>query len=180
MKKYVNLRNGVAIAICLASFSVVGCGKIKKNGEVHNPDGISQTSVAGNGYLNEVYYKDIPMYRILELDYENEDVSLESVLGKPLRNVVPMYSYDGMEIYSLSGFYVQVITGTNLSLFTINGVSLDKSITELVDLLDKPVSYEENYMMEYHVSTHVDYLIQFWFDNPDNIANNIRFAKLEQ
>ena len=167
---------GLLVIMALVVSAFVGCTSKKET----SGQAVAPANVAESGYLNEVYYKDIPISRILELNYENKSVSLESVLDEPLRNVVPIYSYDGMEIYSLSGYYVQVISGTDLSLFTIDGVSLDKSITELINVLGKPIYYEENYMMRYNVSTSINYLIEFWFENPDEYANSIRFAPLEQ
>ena len=140
----------------------------------------------------DVLYKGIEVSRIF-------DEQIENTLGTPSDSRGLYRFYDGLEIACLENTdsdgsrteYVDVILGTNLSLFTINGVSLDKNRTELIAAFGSPIEYyeypdyvyraEENLMMRYHVSNFIfDYMIDFWFDHPDNAAYNMNIKRIGQ
>ena len=127
------------------------------------------------GIINgDVIYKGIEVSRILDEDPK-------SVLGTPLRSSGPNYFYEGLEIYFTEN--VDNIQFTKLSLFTINGVTLDKSQTELIAAFGKPIEYfkypdyvyrdsDDNRMIRYHVTSYIaDYMLDFWFENPEDKAN---------
>jgi len=142
-----------------------------------------QTDVKQTTYLNDAFYKGIEISRILD---ENPDYTL----GKPVNSRGPYYSYDGLEIYYND--YVDVITITNLSLLEIDGVKLDKTRSELIAAFGNPVEYyeypdyvykdsDDNRMMRYHVSSYIiDYMLDFWFENPDSKAYSISIKRMGQ
>ena len=141
--------------------------------------------VAQSAPIDDVLYKGIEVSLIL-------DERLEYTVGTPQDSRGPYYFYDGMEIYYND--YVDFIIGTNLSLFEINGLRLDMSQSELIAAFGRPVEYYEypDYIynasdyegrtMRYHVSAYIiDYMIDFWFDNPnDASANNISIRRMGQ
>ena len=142
----------------------------KQEDTSNNPDNTSKDK----GVITiDVIYKDIEVSRILDERPENS-------LGAPINSNGPNYFYDGLEIYFTEN--VDNIQFTNLSLFKINGATLDKNRAELIAAFGKPIEYyeyadyvyrdsDDNRMIRYHVSTFIaDYMLDFWFENPDDKA----------
>ena len=77
------------------------------------------------------------------------DERRENTLGKPLNSRGPFHFYDGLEISYSSNTNpdnsitesADIILGTKPSLFSINGVTLDKKQAELIAALGKPIEY---------------------------------------
>ena len=138
---------------------------------------------ASPGEVGEVFYKGIEVSRILD---ENPDYTV----GKPISSRGPYYFYEGLEIHYPD--YVDVISGSNLSLFAIAGVTLDKNRAGLIAAFGNPVEYyeypgyvykasDDERMMRYHVSTYIiDYMLDFWFENPDGKAYSINIKRMGQ
>ena len=146
------------------------------------PDSSSTSSVSE--YLNDVTYKGIEVSRIL-------DELPESTVGTPTKIEGPYYFYDGLEIY-FNG-YVDLVQGTKLNLFDIDGVTLDKNRAELIAAFGNPVEYYEyddytysdsyygDSMMRYHVSSYIaEYMLDFWFDDPGDKAYLVSFRRFGQ
>ena len=137
----------------------------------NNPD--NQSNEAGV-IVGDVIYKGVEVSRIL-------DENPESALGTPLSSSGPIYFFDGLEIYFTE--YVENIQLTNLILFKINGITLDKNRAELIEALGNPIEYyeypdyiyrdsDDDRMIRYHVSSYIaDYMLDFWFENPGEKAN---------
>jgi hypothetical protein len=135
------------------------------------------------GYLGEVFYKGIEISRIL-------DENPEYTLGKPLSSRGPFYTYDGLEMYYTD--YVDNVHATNLSLFETGGVALDKTRSELIAAFGAPIescqypdylykASDDERAIRYHVSTFIrDYVLEFWFDDPDSKADTIRIFAMGQ
>ena len=154
------------------------CGNVSKQKEnatkqeepLNNPDTPNKEVgvIAG-----DVIYKGIEVSRIL-------DESPENTLGTPLNSRGPYYFYDGLELYFTES--VENIQLTKLNLVEINGITLDKNRAELIAAFGKPIEYyeypdyvyrdsDDNRMIRYHVSCFiVDYMLDFWFENPDDKA----------
>ena len=146
--------------------------------EAANPQGV---------ITGDVFYKGIEVSQLLVEKPEN-------TLGTPLSVRGPHYSYDGLEIYSTDGF--QQISFMNLSLFEINGVSLDKSREELIAAFGNPIEYyeypddgpdypyrdsDDERNIRYHVSSNTAYyFLEFWFDHSDAKADNCRVVRIDQ
>jgi len=129
---------------------------------------------------SDVLYRGISISQLL--GERPEDII--SILGEPNpadNECGPLYFYDDMQISYYD--YVADIGFMDLSLFEIDGVSLDKNREELVSAFGNPVDYyeyrpwdiyrddEDNRMMRYHVTGHVvDYILEFWFGNPNDKA----------
>jgi len=140
-------------------------------------------ALASQATLGEVFYKGIEISRIFDED-------LAHTLGGPLSSRGPHYSYDGLDMYYID--YVDNIHATNLSLFEIGGVSLDKTRAELVAAFGNPVEYyeypeyiynasDDTRAIRYHVSTYIrDYVLEFWFEDPDSKAYTIRIFPMGQ
>ena len=121
----------------------------------------------------DVIYKGIEVSRIL-------DESPENSLGNPLSSRGPNYFYDGLEIYFTE--YVDNIQFTNLSMFEINGITLDKNQAELIAAFGNPIEFyeysdyvyrdsEDTRMIRYHISSFIaDYMLDFWFEQPNDKA----------
>jgi hypothetical protein len=175
MRKLDFLRFWLLLTLGAATVLFNSCGNVSKQKEnatkqeepTTNPDNESGV-IAG-----DVIYKGIEVSRIL-------DENPESTLGTPKSSNGPNYFYDGLEIYFTEN--VENIQFTNLSLFEINGVTLDKNRKELIAAFGKPIeSYEysdyvyrdsdDNRMIRYHVSSFIaDYMLDFWFENTDDKA----------
>ena len=141
-------------------------------------------SLAADGVIGaDILYKGIEVSRIL-------DENPEYTLGTPTKIEGPVYFYDGIELYYTS--YVSNISGTDLSLFTIDGISLNKTRAELIDALGAPIeSYTyEGYTyhdsdnsgsIRYHISTFIlDYMVDFWFDDTGSAAYSVSIMRLGQ
>jgi hypothetical protein len=112
----------------------------------------------------------------------------ENTLGAPLHSSGPHRFYNGLEIYYAE--YVDNIMGKDLSLFSIGDVKLDKNRAELIDAFGKPIEYyeypgytyrssDDDRVMRYHVSNCVlEYMLDFWFDNPGEKANSFRIKRM--
>jgi hypothetical protein len=134
--------------------------------------------------LDDVNYKDIPISHLF-------DEPFARYLGKPSSVRGSYHFYDGIEITAeynsdtSSYEMMEQIQGTNLSLFSINGVTLDKTRAELIAAFGKPLEYykyedyeykaaDSDSMMRYHISSFVyDYMLDIWFDTPDSKASSI-------
>jgi hypothetical protein len=135
------------------------------------------------GYLGEVFYKGIEISRIL-------DENPEYTLGQPLSSHGPYYTYDGLLVYYTD--YVDSVHASDLSLFETGGVTLDKTRSELIAAFGNPIeSYQypsylydasvDERAIRYHVSSFIrDYVLEFWFDDPDSKADNIRIFAMDR
>ena len=169
------------VSLALTAMMLVSCSNS------NSPVATTQTPgvIAG-----DVLYKGIEVSRIL-------DERLENTLGAPLKSRGPYYFYDGLEIYFNE--HVDVISGTNLSLFAVNGVTLDKNQAELIAAFGNPIEYykyrdyeyrasdyagppsNDNRMMRYHISCYIlDYMLDFWFEQPDGKAYSINIKRFGQ
>ena len=131
----------------------------------------------------DVFYKGIEVSLILE-------EQPEATLGTPSDSRGPNYFYDGLELYFTD--YVSNIWGNDLSLFEIAGVTLDKNRAELIAAFGEPIEYyeypdyvydasDDNRMMRYHVTSYIiDYMLDFWFDDPDEKAYSIGIMRIGQ
>ena len=132
----------------------------------------SSSGATQSEYLDDVFYKGIEISLILEEPFE-------SILGNPTDIRGPYFDYDGLEIIAEGNddTRTQSINGTDLSLFEINGVSLDKNKEELIAAFGSPIErYDE--VMRYHVYSYiVDYVLEFWFVDPDGNAHSIRIIR---
>ena len=166
------------LALGTATVALISCGNAPKQKEnapkqeepLNNPENTNREVgvIAG-----DVIYKGIEVSRIL-------DERPENTLGTPLNSRGPYYFYDGLEVYFTES--VGNIQLTNLSLFEINGITLDKNREELIAAFGKPIEYyeypdyvyrdsDDNRMIRYHVSSFiVDYRLDFWFENPEEKA----------
>ena len=119
--------------------------------------------------INEIYYKDIPITRLLIRPFE-------TIMGNPIDIRGPYYFYEGMEIVSENGLINQIMA-TDLTLFTANGgVPVRNNWNEMLAIFGHPLEYhydEETsyYVMLYEVYTdEIYFTVEFTFDNPDNAA----------
>lgn len=144
----------------------------------------TESELAAVGVITgDVFYKKIEVGRIL---YEQP----ENSLGTPLYSDGPYYFYDGLELYFTE--YVDVISGTNLSLLTIDGVALDKNRAELIAAFGNPIEYykypgylyrgsDDDRMIRYHVSSYAgDYMLDFWFEHSEDKAYIISIKRMGQ
>ena len=154
--------------------------------------GAATTNLAGV-IDGDILYKGIQVSRIF-------DERLEHTVGAPLNSRGSFRFYDGLELYCSSkrnpdnSFteYVDIIMGTNLSLFEINGVTLNKTRSELLAVFGKPIEYykypdyeyrasDDNLLMRYHLSNHIfDYMVDFSFSHPDNKSYIINIKRIGQ
>lgn len=105
----------------------------------------------------------------------------EDVLGAPLSisDYEPWYFYDGLEVH-YDDDYVEMLSFIDLSLFELDGNTLDMSREELISILGEPIEYyeysnypgypyqysEDEQNIRYHVLNGVvDYYLEFWFDD---------------
>jgi len=183
MKKNIFFNFCLLLALGTAIVFTTSCGNaLKQENTSNNPD--NPNSEVGV-IIGDVMYKGIEVSRIL-------DESPENSVGTPLSRRGPNYFYDGLEIYFTE--YVDNIQFTKLNLFTINGITLDKTRAELIAAFGKPIDYyeysdyvyrdsEDNRMIRYHVSSYIaDYMLEFWFENPKDkayICGACRIAQLE-
>ncbi|MDL2216647.1 hypothetical protein LJB81_02795 [Desulfovibrio sp. OttesenSCG-928-M14] len=142
----------------------------------------------------DVLYKDLEVSRIF-------DERRENTLGQPSSSRGPVHFYDGLEVSCLTEEnsdhnslteVVDVIAGTKLSLFTLNGVTLNQSRAELIAAFGKPIGYykysdyeyrasDDKMMMRYHVTNFIfDYMIDFSFNHPDQEAYIITIKRIGQ
>ena len=151
-------------------------------GADEEPGSGSGDELAAAGVITgDVLYKDIAISRLFVEPFVD-------VLGSPLSEREAFYSYDdGLIIIGdrgdLIGSFNMAIQLTasesNLNLFEINGVTLDKTWAELIATLGNPVEYYENTNLAYHTSDNslisyrvlspkIDYILALRFDNPDD------------
>ena len=154
----------------------------------------SVTNAAPVGEIDgDVLYKNIEARRIF-------DEPLANTLGIPIKSRELQYFYDGVEVNCFLHKkpdnsrveYVDLIKGTDLTLFTINGVTLNKTRAELIAAFGKPIEYykypdnryyykaseyrasDNTMMLRYHVSNYIcNYVIDFWFDQPNGKAATV-------
>ena len=130
---------------------------------------------------SEVMYKDIEVSRI----YGGEEF-LINILGEPLSTQGPYYYYDGLTLYVRSGYvsdnetfeYVDAFGGTNLSLFTIDGVTLDKTHAELIAVFGEPAIDDilgGSQMMSYYTTN--GYILGFSFNTLEDKASQMSIWK---
>jgi len=92
----------------------------------------------------------------------------------------PYHFYDGLEIVESgdSGRAEQVL-GTNLGLFSMNGVTFDRNWAGLVSFLGEPTEYQQipesnYYVMWFDLENYLpDYMMEFWFSHPDDPPYNM-------
>jgi len=146
------------------------------------------------GVINgDVYYKGIAISTLLLIEEHPE-----TILGMPLRSSSedcgPFLFYEGLEITydDYMEFSVLQVQFTDLSLFEIDGVSLDKSQEELIAAFGAPIEYYvyrfyeyrntgSGHSVRYHVTSDiVDYVLEFWFENPEDKAYICRAFRIYQ
>ncbi|MDL2313519.1 hypothetical protein LJC36_00895 [Desulfovibrio sp. OttesenSCG-928-C14] len=142
----------------------------------------------------DVLYKDLEVSRIF-------DERRESTLGQPSSSRGPFHFYDGLEVSCLAEKssengslteVVDVVVGTNLSLFSLNGVTLNKNRAGLIAAFGKPIEYykytgyeyrasDDKMVMRYHVTNFMfDYMIDFSFNHPDKESYIINIKRIGQ
>lgn len=203
MKRIVIVFIIMTLLFALSSIVSVGCGvqgdnnavpsevtesispNIPKDTElIITTDDTPETNDVNDDYnLENDYVNETPTTSkiIGTLYYKNYDISLifenpaVDILGEPLEERGHFLFYDGLEISSFFEI-VSFIQGTNLSLFELNGVSLDKTRAELIAAFGDPIEYyvysayvyraSDNYhMIRYHISLNSTiYKLDFWFD----------------
>jgi len=196
MRKFFSLWLFIALSTTIVVSN--SCGNIsmqkenapKQEEASNNPD--NQNNDVGV-IAGDVLYKGIEVSRIF-------DELLENTLGTPSDSRGPYRFYDGLEIACLWNTnsdgslteYVDVFSGTNLSLFTINGISLNKNQAELIAAFGNPIEYyeypdyvyrasDEKLMMRYHVSNFiVDYMLDFWFNDTNSKSYSISIKRIGQ
>ena len=137
--------------------------------------GTDQGVAATGVIVGDVVYKDIAISQLL-LSEEHP----EAILGAPFdHSYGPYCLYDGLEVY-FGGRRIESIQFTDLSLFSIGDVTLDKTRAELIAAFGDPIEYYEYsdndiyrasdgiYRgMLYHISNNaLDYELFFSFYNP--------------
>ena len=117
-------------------------------------------------------YKDIEISRIFE-------EPLDDTLGEPLNSYGASYAYDGITVY-YTGSVSSIYSGT-LNLFTIDGITFDKSQEDVVAAFGEPVAanYQgEGRFLSYHTSS--GYSVIFWFTASFNTPYSITIAPIER
>jgi hypothetical protein len=149
----------------------------------HRSYGDTYGEAQQNEFLSEVSYKGIPVGLIL-------DEQPESTLGASLKSHGPYYTYDGMELYYTD--YVSNVWGFDLSLFEIDGITLDKTRAELIAVFGSPVEYYEYpdyvykagdpHTIRYHIFSYImeGYMIDIWFEAPDEPAYSLGIMRMGQ
>jgi len=125
----------------------------------------------------EVFYKDVEVALLFEYPFRD-------ILGDPPNQRGERFLfYDGLEIvgadwneYTESFDMASQVLGTNLALFTIDGIALDKTRDDLIETFGATpddLSFGINaYMVLRYTATlrEVDYVLEFWFDYPDAVT----------
>ena len=156
------------------------------------PSGETEDSTVGV-ITGNMFYKDIEIALLFEKPFA-------ALLGTPLSEQRGhFFFYDGLEILanwnSLTSLYdmTGAITGTNLALFEIDGITLDKTRAELIATFGDPVFYlypdfpywnpndpDDYRWLGYHIWLNgFEYRIEFWFDQPDDIAHNFLLRRMD-
>ena len=134
-----------------------------------------QVDAGHEAHPGKVLYKGIPVNTI-------HDGQFEAALGAPLNKQESggdtYYYYDGLEIsvYQPNGMVFSMVA-TDPSLFTYNGISLDKNRTELIGIFGDLV-YEgwlNDKVNTYSVQYYISGLINFEMSGPDEKAEFIVF-----
>ena len=185
MKKAVFFSFWLLTVLCMVAVMSNSCGNAPKQNENASkqeenvPKQEELSNIPENQNENagvitgDVMYKGIELSRIL-------DENPESTLGTPLSTRGQNYFYEGLEIYFTEN--VENIQLTDLSLFEVNGVSLNKNKAELIAAFGKPIQYfeypdyvyrnsDDDRMIRYHVSCFIaDYMLDFWFEETEDKA----------
>ena len=134
--------------------------------------------------IGNLYYMDIEVVMLFEYPFED-------ILGTPLgHESYNHFFYDGLNVNwpywnDLTGRFEQAlqVTGSNLTLFNIDGITLDKTRDELIGIFGPPLddptfALDEYIRLKYYIMLRgVEYLLEFWFDYPDSIASRLSISK---
>jgi len=127
------------------------------------------------------------------LFYNGVDISLifeepfVDILGEPVSGQIPFFVYDGFEFVAwynshTSSFDIEVFRGTDLSMFEINGVSLNMDKEELIAAFGDPIedttrgyAYQR---MGYHLLMNdILFELDFWFDDTSDKAQSFTIRR---
>jgi len=124
--------------------------------------------------IGEMYYKDIDVADIMENPFKD-------VLGEPLRTEGEgsFNFYKDFEIvatttnsFTFTLDMVLHISSPNLNMFTINGITLDKPWSELIDIFGEPMFSDPINLSYYITLNSIVYHLAFWFGSFDEIPTN--------
>ena len=126
--------------------------------------------VGGRGDIipDVIHYRGTPITNLFTDEFMD-------ILGPPDDISEPYHFYDGVEIL-LDGNVVNQLNGTDLSLFTIAGATLDRNWPGLISVLGEPMDTVEependNFLLIYEIGdVHPNYQITFFMDNQNDDA----------
>jgi len=129
-----------------------------------------------------LYYMDIEVALLFEYPFRDIDI-----LGEPSDGRDEFYFFhDGLVVEARGGDWCYIlrrfelvtqIHGDDLSLFNIDGISLEKTRDELIEIFGTPsdpppsFAHREYRLLRYYILLReLEYRLDFWFDYPDSVS----------